>query len=966
LQSYKCINGDFDAPSLYGTQLLDAIQAQTNPQYLIIRGKVTFTADYTFAAGSEIIFLDNNSGLRVSNGMKLTLQQSHLHGCTKLWAGIEVLPSAKIKANGCTFEDAQAAIRLRHLTMITATNNTFRKNICGILCLSNITGSSILLESSMGISGNTFWGNDKLVEPGIPASIDPNITFNSPVPTNPTEYPHSGIWVERMSTLDIGEQSEVPTGGFNVFRDFGQNDEFSIWTYGVFSLNTNITIKHSRFENFGIYDPLNSSNTIEESWAVHTFTNTMATTTTVVTGLNQTVLPPLAAPATFSNCVNDIWTLGTNLAVTDVTSYKALSSIKAGMFNSGQNPIVCEIKNNAITYFRGRGIQIRFFKPIQLKIQGNLISDNDELDDPLERIGVLIDAGGMTEIPLLGSQVSGNTIIARSPRVNAVFWGIVIVQTSDLTIVGNKIYGQYIPTNLLGFTGIRTRLASSNGLKIRYNNISGAGINYQSSPPLSGPGFASGIYLFESLNSVVECNTTGETNTGIVFLSICDNTDFRSNSMYRHGIGLALGHPDISNAFLNQIGLQINKENRWHGTNSPIEAFAHDLGSALASKFEINSSLLGSAFWPSPRKIGTMNDIFTWFVPSTTGTEANESTVACLTPAPDEPEEEVKLAHNDFKILEGTYQPPLNYPAMDWEARWHFADRLKQNPVLQSINSEVAQYHQNTYNASYSVLNGSYRKYLNRWQPTHPLTASVQSQTLALNEAVAQRFDLDMLLSESVEENTTLHAQMLAADQLIQSLSHSLELSIEGLNGATDEEMVNLLAELEGATFTEVYETDMKAVLVTLLQSHLWGDAPLTTEQTARIETIANKCRCSGGYTVVLARGILKQKEFYSQDSDCETPPQLGVNHQATTQFAPEPLHLFPNPADQTLTIRINEEFEMGTVKLYNTQGILLDHFSLQGQSTLLLVNNLRNGVYLLEVLLDTKTSIRKTFVVIH
>jgi len=137
--------------------------------------------------------------------VELNLQQSYLHGCTKLWAGIEVLASARIIAQRCTFEDAQAAIRLRHLTTITATDNIFRKNICGILCASNISGSSILLGTSMGISGNTFWGNDKLVEPGIPASIDPNTTFGSFVPTNPTEYPNIGIWVDRMASLSIGE-----------------------------------------------------------------------------------------------------------------------------------------------------------------------------------------------------------------------------------------------------------------------------------------------------------------------------------------------------------------------------------------------------------------------------------------------------------------------------------------------------------------------------------------------------------------------------------------------------------------------------------------------------------------------------------------------------------------------------------------------------------------------------------------
>lgn len=65
-QTYQCIDGDVTAPSLYGTKLLPPTQAQTTSQFLIVKGKITFPEDYTFASGSDVVFLDNNSDFRVA------------------------------------------------------------------------------------------------------------------------------------------------------------------------------------------------------------------------------------------------------------------------------------------------------------------------------------------------------------------------------------------------------------------------------------------------------------------------------------------------------------------------------------------------------------------------------------------------------------------------------------------------------------------------------------------------------------------------------------------------------------------------------------------------------------------------------------------------------------------------------------------------------------------------------------
>lgn len=130
--TYQCINGNSFANTLYGTELLPPNDALVAPQYLIIRGFVSFINDYTFAEGSEIIFLDKDSGFKVDAGSTLTLDGCTLHGCNKLWAGVIVqpmvnptIPPNTLIAKNCTFEDAKAAIFLRDKSVFQITGCTF-------------------------------------------------------------------------------------------------------------------------------------------------------------------------------------------------------------------------------------------------------------------------------------------------------------------------------------------------------------------------------------------------------------------------------------------------------------------------------------------------------------------------------------------------------------------------------------------------------------------------------------------------------------------------------------------------------------------------------------------------------------------------------------------------------------------------------------------------------------------------
>jgi hypothetical protein len=421
-----------------------------------------------------------------------------------------------------------------------------------------------------------------------------------------------------------------------------------------------------------------------------------------------------------------------------------------------------------------------------------------------------------------------------------------------------------------------------------------------------------------------------------------------------------LGDPLIPIPY-NAIGLQSAKENRWFGTTSPIEAFALNEASALASIFEVNSSNLSSDYWPFPRKIGTVDDNFTWFKPLPGQEPSND--FSCLTtggPNPPCEDCEYELADSDTRILNGTYLPPMDYPAMDWEARWHFADRLNRNVALAGESPEAAQYFQETYGHSYSRLNRIYQAYRKCWQPGGSLAENVNSLGASLQSLIEQRFALDGLLSENWEENGNLHVQMANADLDITEATDALSTASADFISFVDQNIPALLQELESVNCSETYELDMKSVIRTALQTH-FTDGELTAQQSTEMQAIADKCRYSGGYAVVLARAFFEPKESYEQDAGCGLG-ERSADGTAQGEDLDESI-LYPNPANRILNLKTGQDFESGTARIYNGQGILQKSVDFSAGNAQISLAGLRAGYYVVEIRLDGKQAFRKPFI---
>ncbi len=74
-------------------------------------------------------------------------------------------------------------------------------------------------------------------------------------------------------------------------------------------------------------------------------------------------------------------------------------------------------------------------------------------------------------------------------------------------------------------------------------------------------------------------------------------------------------------------------------------------------------------------------------------------------------------------------------------------------------------------------------------------------------------------------------------------------------------------------------------------------------------------------------------------------------------------IDLYPNPVNQSISLYINQPFENASVRLYNSQSILLNTFVIKAQNTFIPASTLNNGTYYLEIHVDGKPTIYKSFV---
>jgi hypothetical protein len=247
-----------------------------NANGYVLSGNVTLSGTYTLT-NYRIGGSGANAKITIADGANITLNTCRLSGCTEMWGGIELKPSAKLSITGGTLiEDALVSVNMPNLNStttnaLTVNNAIFNKNLIGIdfnryrhntavpIFVNNAIFTSRLLAP---ICGGTTYPNWPTVA-SLQTTTTPADNLNTPFTAlnNLTKlklrnynYLNSNI---HINITDVG----VTTGTIGT-PTFGQSAIISSATpstpniydnadIGINQTNSNLTTNFSVFMNLG-------------------------------------------------------------------------------------------------------------------------------------------------------------------------------------------------------------------------------------------------------------------------------------------------------------------------------------------------------------------------------------------------------------------------------------------------------------------------------------------------------------------------------------------------------------------------------------------------------------------------------------------------------------------------------------------------------------------------------------------
>jgi hypothetical protein len=140
---------------------------------------------------------------------------------------------------------------------------------------------------------------------------------------------------------------------------------------------------------------------------------------------------------------------------------------------------------------------------------------------------------------------------------------------------------------------------------------------------------------------------------------------------------------------------------------------------------------------------------------------------------------------------------------------------------------------------------------------------------------------------------------------------------------------------------------------------------------TADLRQIAQTCLSDGGRAVLSARGVCEVwlQEYYSEDG-CQGAPEERSAKQGTNMPPSSTLTVIPNPASESVRIRLNSSMEQPAkrhlqVLTMSGQQVYAVEFPAEGVELSVPVGTWPEGMYLIKIV-DGEETLNRTFVVQH
>ncbi|MBX7242014.1 MAG: T9SS type A sorting domain-containing protein [Bacteroidia bacterium] len=883
-------------PNTTANDMVATFSIPYNPgsgSYEVINQNVDLLGDFTIDLPVRFI----NCRIRVAPQATITtikrlwLDNTHLFACEEMWEGIDVVSNNIISENNTVIEDALNAIRLRTTasgSFIAFTH--FRQNFNGIFIDQMPTG---LNPQTHIIDHDVFEGVATLqAHPAYPQALG---------------WSYSGIHLNDMAQQNVT---------YCTFKDI---------TNGILAYRTNLTVTKSTFEGMNAGTLSNGTSGYQLMGIAGFNYNQCAI---YITGQNQSLIQQgigsgVTDPYTFNNCKYGIVAERMNTVI----SGNRARVIRAGFVNAFYDWRILNVYDNRIET-EGRGMHLMMGDNATVSdVFGNSIDCGITLSSPsviargieLAHLGqannlrmwnnhIYLYDGGTTGIRLSGAgkgNIFDNHIYPNTQW--PLSFGINVEGTDDADIFCNTVFGITPPTTDITQHGIRLSLSP--------NNYLGG-------------------------------NQVNHTSRGFSFDGMCNNTDFRRNTMNEHFFGL----------FLNGIiSTQNLKANEFLAAPGVCNFEAFDVGGVGGfSLFNIHvPQLPANTFWPD----NTNNPI--WFNP---GVGTPDPIVYCNYALIGD---STGFDSTDYRIAEGNLNAPQFPDETQWMGERALYERISENPEVAENDVVMSDFYTTKQNDAVGQLSGIALASDSVGISSDSLLLFYESERAALAEMLRVK---DSLILVTPSDSTlwlgadSLRIWVQSLQQLMYQREYQLHQQRNGalttLEAQNSSIMTTFMPEANEQKINEIYFATIAREIYTF-----------TPTQLADIISIANQCPLAGGMSVYKARSLYAIVNDEAEYDDTGVCNALGMSMRKpqNTLTIEEGFKVYPNPVQSQLTVRWDKKDHPSEIIIIDIMGkeVVQSFIAEESTETILSVDGLPSGVYILLVK-DNMTVIHQEKIIVQ
>ncbi|MCB0510272.1 MAG: T9SS type A sorting domain-containing protein [Bacteroidetes bacterium] len=866
---------------------------------------------FSYGAGIDVL---QNGYLLIEN----TILDNY-EFCNSMWEGIRVAEAGMISILNSSILDAHFGIELSYKTIIKSFNTNYVNNYIGILMVNRKPGVNQALIANdfilnyCSFENNHFYTTSQGLLPLYPGQ---SALINVPKMKAPQYLRKSfaGIYAINVKHLDFTSQGLT----YNHFDKLEK--AIVLENYNGSSKNWKVTKAHitnCNSSNYGLSGI--SDYATNESSGVYAYSKKASHSIIEVYDCD------------IENTENGIFVSQLN----SILHHNAIDAIRCGIYQISSINCTMSIYTNTISNIGLGGIYLANNAPHNgIRVNDNEISSNGTMTKT-------------TGISVIESAQFSNATVQISHNILAMFKAnsgiylrniyrgfveenvVNLMPQMGLTILNG---GLQIST-LMGQTRFGIQMIGCTRTELYKNEVgyTGSAVSAQIGDNL-GNLYKQPVAIgsFNSDSSLVNCNTTNKTYSGLLLSGMSSNTRILGNEMQNHHTGLR--YSTVTGTNLNQD----HAGNLWTGSYTGWAAFNNNF--ANSGEYRINP--INSQLFPP---VNTISPIL-WFQPDYNGTAYECPLLKTGIPPQALDENSLKLAA-EGKLDVAEYETELNLQAQ----RKLFEDLSKDSSLL-GLDPKIDSFYQASQMNDVKLL--------------------YEAQELGIASKLVQPAERQYLLQDQ-QSLTLLYAQIAFLDSLYQdslvneaqyinsleSYYSQIELKDSSLifyQSIVQQAEQNMLDQAR-AKYDEVQQQylldyNTKYTEQVWLESLALGEA-VDSMHYLELYSIAEQCPMAGGKGVYAARALINSfniDTFWLDELRCL---YQGYDIKSLKDTALVNT-VFPNPTHLSLTIQLKKEV-LGKVqvKIYNLEGqmLLSDSYPYKKEHKLFLYH-FPAGVYLLQV----------------